>query len=384
MIKRRRLRLDATTCLLVCLFVLTSMPAGAERELSLEEGYYEVLDEDDNPITATAILIAVDDVFIDSANRSYRIESVIGRTAKARFVSVVELPEVDTDQTTSIIDRLKGWVGLAEQQGGDTYLAQDRSRPIAIYCTHSDESYVPSSGTSSKDQEPGDVYDVAEALKDAIVRLGGSAVVSHEQHHPHDGASYERSRRTATQLMQERPAALIDVHRDAVPAYIYEANVAGRRIAAVKLVVGRENANSGANLEFAKHLKAVADKKYPGLVEGILWGTGSYNQDLSPRAALFEAGTHTNGLDQAKHGVDLMADVLTTVVYGATPDGQPQPTGTGTVARTALWVIVALLVVGGGYLFINEGGFEGVKARFRSFTSKEVTGRPDDTDDSER
>jgi stage II sporulation protein P len=372
---------SAALGLAACLLVLASLSACAERELSPDEGYYEVLDEEDNSITATAILISVDDVFIDSQNRSYKIESVVGNTAHARFLSVVELPEVDSGRA-GVVDRLKGLVGLRGADGGDgIHLALDRSRPIAIYCTHSDESYVPTSGTASKTHEPGDVYDVAETLKAAITRLGGSAVVSHEQHHPHDGAAYERSRRTATQLMQQRPAALVDVHRDAVPAYVYEANVAGRNIAAVKLVVGRENANSGANLEFAKYLKAVADKKYPGLVEGILWGSGSYNQDLSPRSVLFEAGSHANSLEQARHGVDLMADVLTTVVYGATPDGEPQPTRTGTVARTVLWIAVILLAIGGVYLFVNEGGLEGVKARLRSFTSKEITGSRDDTDD---
>lgn len=374
---------SAAVGLAVCVLVLASSPVCAERELSPDEGYYEVFDEDDNRITATAILLSVDDMFIDSQNRSYKIESVDGKTARARFLSVVELPEVELGKT-SVIDRLRGLVGLGDTDDGESmYLAQDRSRPIAIYCTHSDESYVPTSGTASKTHEPGDVYDVAETLKAAIARLGGNAVVSNEQHHPHDGAAYERSRRTATQLMQQRPAALVDVHRDAVPAYVYEANVAGRNIAAVKMVVGRENANSGANLEFAKYLKAVADKKYPGLVEGILWGTGSYNQDLSPRSVLFEAGSHTNSLEQARHGMDLMADVLATVVYGATPDGEPQPTRTGTVARTVLWIAVTLLVIGGVYLFVNEGGLEGVMARLRSFTSKEVVGRRDDTDDSD-
>lgn len=69
--------------LALCLLMSASWPACAERELSPDEGYYEVLDEDDNPITATAILISVDDMFIDSANRSYRIESVVGKTAHA-------------------------------------------------------------------------------------------------------------------------------------------------------------------------------------------------------------------------------------------------------------------------------------------------------------
>ena len=81
--------------------------------------------------------------------------------------------------------------------------------------------------------------------------------------------------------MQQRPAALVDVHRDAVPAYVYEANVAGRNIAAVKLVVGRENANSGANLEFASLPEGGGRQEIPVLSRGPL-GIGSYNQDLSP------------------------------------------------------------------------------------------------------
>lgn len=386
MSERRTLRTAIAVCLAAQLLGLAGAVGHAERELSLNEGYYEVIDENGNRLTATALLVSVDDVFIDASNRFYRIESVTEQTARARFLSVVDLPEIGTEAADGFLDRLKGWVGLADNEADDPlYMAQDRSRPIAIYCTHSDESYVPSSGTASKDQAPGDVYDVAEVLKATIERLGGAAVVSYEQHHPHDGAAYERSRRTASVLMRDRPAALVDIHRDAVPAHVYEASVAGRNIAAVKLVVGRENTNSGANLEFAKYLKAIADKKYPGLVEGIFWGSGSYNQDLSPRSILFEAGAHTNSLEQAKRGIELMGEVLTAAVYGETAEGRPAaPQRTGTVARTVLWIVVALLVVGGVYLFVNEGGIAGVKKRLQTFTSKEIAGEPSDSDDDEQ
>lgn len=383
---RQRLPLLVVGVCLVLAIGTICTTVRAERELSIDEGYFEILDEEGSILTATGLVVSIDDVFIDSSNRSYRIESVTERTARAKFLSVVELPEVEASETTvGFIGRLKGLVGLAGEDSGDTHFsAQDRSRPIGIYCTHSDESYVPTSGTASKEQTHGDVYQVAEVLKAEVERAGGKAILSYEQHHPHDGSAYERSRRTASQLMRERPVALVDIHRDAVPAHVYEASVAGKNIAAVKLVIGRQNTNSGANLEFAKYLKAVADKKYPGLVEGIFWGSGSYNQDLSPRSVLLEAGAHTNSLEQAKQGMGLMAEVLATAVYGATPDGQgrtPEPRS-GTVSRTVFWVVVTVLVAGAVYLLVNEGGIEGIKKRMKSFATKEISGRPpDDSDD---
>lgn len=380
----RPLILTIVSCLALSVIAVAST-AQAERELSIDEGYFEILDEEGNILTATGLVVSIDDIFIDSSNRSYRIESITEQKAQAKFLSVVELPKIDSEPAAGVVGWFKGLVGLADKDpsGGGEYLAQDRSRPIAIYCTHSDESYVPTSGTASKEDTHGDVYQVAEVLKANVEKSGGKAVLSYEQHHPHDGAAYERSRRTAMQLMREQPLALIDVHRDAVPAHVYEASVAGKNIAAVKLVVGRQNANSGANLEFAKYLKAVADKMYPGLVEGIFWGSGSYNQDLSPRSVLFEAGAHTNTLEQAKQGMQLMGEVLATAVYGATPDGQeraPEPR-TGTTARTVFWVVVVVLVVGAIYLFVNEGGFEGIKKRVKSFTSKEMLGQSGDDSD---
>ena len=49
----------------------------------------------------------------------------------------------------------------------------------------------------------------------------------------------------------------------------------------VQIVLGRTNPNLKANEAFAKQVKAVVDKKYPGLIKGIFYGDGKYNQDLS-------------------------------------------------------------------------------------------------------
>ena len=40
-------------------------------------------------------------------------------------------------------------------------------------------------------------------------------------HTPHDAGAYDRSRRTAVQILKQRPAALFDVHRDAGPSEPY-------------------------------------------------------------------------------------------------------------------------------------------------------------------
>ena len=85
----------------------------------------------------------------------------------------------------------------------------------------------------------------------------------------------------------------------------------------MRLLVGRSNQNSEVNRAFAKEIKAVADKKYPGLVKDIFIGKGNYNQDLSPNAILLEFGTHTISKERVLNSTDVMADVVSTTLYGA-------------------------------------------------------------------
>ena len=44
----------------------------------------------------------------------------------------------------------------------------------------------------------------------------------------------------------------------------------------VRLLVGKGNQNKDANLSFAKQIKAVADKMYPGLIKDIYMGKGAW------------------------------------------------------------------------------------------------------------
>lgn len=78
----------------------------------------------------------------------------------------------------------------------------------------------------------------------------------------------------------------------------------------------RANQNSTVNREFAKQIKAVADKQYPGLVKDIFIGKGTYNQDLAPHAILLEFGTHTISKERVLNSTEMMAKVVSNTLYG--------------------------------------------------------------------
>ena len=194
--------------------------------------------------------------------------------------------------------------------------ADDSRKLIAMYVTHSDESYVPSDGTQSVNGQGG-IYDVAREFRDALQQQGIDVILDESTHLPHDSGAYRRSRQTAERLLQKRPDAIIDIHRDGIPDQSeYACSIDGENVSRVRLLVGRGNQNSSVNREFAKQMKAVADKQYPGLVKDIFIGKGTYNQDLAPHAILLEFGTHTISKERVLNSADMMAKVVSNTLYG--------------------------------------------------------------------
>ena len=189
-------------------------------------------------------------------------------------------------------------------------------KAVALYCTHSDESYVPTDGSSSIEKRGG-IYDVAESLKKELEQLGITVRYSDENHFPHDAGAYRRSRNTAAALAEEGVDAIFDIHRDGIPdASQYESRVKGQEVTKVRLLVGRGNQNAEANKQFAAQIKAVADKLYPGLIKDIYLGKGSYNQDLMSQSVLLEFGTHVSDKEEAIESTGYMANVLSRTLYG--------------------------------------------------------------------
>lgn len=344
---------------------------------------YTVFTEDGATLFQIAGAVSVGDEYISAENQLYEIISVDEqhKTAVARLVGAEEMPDVS-------------WLN-AEQDAVSVYAQADK-KLIAMYVTHGDESYVPTDGTESE-EDGGGIYDVAKQFKAELEALGITVALDTSSHLPHDGGAYRRSRQTAVRLAEKAPDALIDIHRDGIPdPDEYTHTVAGDPVAKVRLLVGRANQNSAANRSFAKQIKAVADKMYPGLIKDIFIGKGNYNQEIMPHAILLEFGTHTISKERALASTELMANVLNKTLYG---DVSPSAsggadTGGSAAARTdgaadssegAGSGIVWLLVVAGAaalaFAFLATGTGKGMDEKLKRNAS-ELTGgllgkRPD-------
>lgn len=268
-----------------------------------EPGFFTLFDEEGNELTTMASEMFKEDEYISSDNKHYSISRVDkkGKRAHAKFLGEIQLPEFEEIDDMSM-------EAIAPKEG-------DRS--ILLYCTHSDESYVPSDGKPSIPAEGG-IYDVAESFKNSLEKKGIKVVLDKTSHDPHDAGAYRRSRQTAMDLIRKNMpiAAVFDLHRDATPKHTYETSVDGEYMSKVRIVIGKRNQNRKVNEELAYKIKAIADKSHPGLIKDIYIGRGEYNQELSPRSLLFEFGTHEISKEAAQKATVNMADVVNKAIFG--------------------------------------------------------------------
>ncbi len=297
-------------CAMLLLAALAT-PVLADDWYEGEMGCYTVETDDGQPLFSFAGQISVDDEYISGDNRVYRVVEVDdnARTAVARYVEDWSLE------------------GLADEVMNVSAAASGQKR-IGLYCTHTDESYIKGDGTEAK-PESGGIVDVAKTLADRLKEDGVEAVVDDTSHDPHDAGAYRRSRSSAVGLMEsEQPDMLLDIHRDGIPdATEYDRDVGGERVSGVRMVLGRGNQNIEANKDMVKKIKAIADKKFPGLIKDVYVGKGSYNQDLTPNSMLLEFGTHTIEKDKVLESTKYVADVLAEYLgaSGGTTQGTAAP-----------------------------------------------------------
>ena len=291
------------------LFLLLTLPVCALSE-DTQDVLYAVKDSDNNPVFSFFGQLSEGDEYISGGNILYRVSSAEGGKAVAERVGEEPMPDI------SWMDAGEAQAVFASQSIPAASSNSDNRKLIAMYVTHSDESYIPTDGTQSINGQGG-IYDVARSFRDELQALGVDVILDESTHLPHDSGAYRRSRQTAERLLQKRPDAIIDIHRDGIPdKNEYTCTIEGDPASQVRLLVGRSNQNSEVNREFAKQLKAVADKKYPGLIKDIFIGKGNYNQDLSPNAILLEFGTHTLSKERALESTQFMANVVNTALYG--------------------------------------------------------------------
>lgn len=338
-------------------------------EADADENVWTIYDEEGQYLTSIYGRVYLDDEYISSDNRLYRIIEVDDskRTAVAQYIGQESLIEPDNEAVATV--------------------AQESKRLIGIYSTHSDESYIPTDGAESKEKDAG-IYDVDEALKKALEERGIEVELDTTTHLPHDAGAYRRSRSTAARLLKSQPAALLDIHRDGIPdPDEYVQKIEDEDATKVRLLVGKSNPNADANRKFAKQIKAAADEMYPDLIKDIYIGKGDYNQELAPRAILLEFGTHTIKKERAIKSATYMADVLERVLFGSTAKAEgaanadADAAGSETTAEAGgsgaawgiLWVVGIALAAIVGYGLITTGSFSGMWNKVKRGAS-ETTG----------
>ncbi|MGE5371416.1 MAG: stage II sporulation protein P [Solirubrobacterales bacterium] len=307
--------------------------------------YYELVDPKGKVIDYTGLSVSVGDEFIAPDNRRYKVTRIKGDRCACDFVGIEKMPKpVETKQASA-------WQMFV---AGLTPVAANKGPVVGIYHTHSDESYVPSDGTASRNGNGG-IYQVGQALRDRLNSLG---MVSHwdtTNHNPHDPNAYYRSRRTAARLMKQGADVLIDVHRDSAPASHYQTNIKGTSATRVKLVVGRQNPHMAANMAFAKQIKAELDRREPGLAGGIFIAHGNYNQDLTSRAMLIEVGSEQNVKGYAQNGARLFARIVPAITGAnqvrTTPIAQQQNRSNW---GSAIAIVLGAGLLYGAYYFLNR------------------------------
>jgi len=341
---------------------LTPIKINADDWSYGEDKYYTIYDEATNKeLFKIAWEVDVGDKYLSTDNKLYIITRIDEANFKgyAKLEKDIQLPDVSEDVTEAAA------------------LENNGRKLIAIYSTHSDESYKPSDGTTSE-KGKGGIYDVDEVLKKALNEKGIDVVLSTKVNLPHDSKAYSRSRAIAVRLLQKRPDAILDIHRDAVPAEEYVRNIKGIDATAIRLVIGRRNQNITANENFAYRVKAVADKMYPGLIKDIYFGKGDYNQDLYPRSLLVEFGTAYHTKERAEKAADLFADVISRALYGPNVQKEMTPWGTSTylggersAAGTAILIIIGVITIAGiAFVLLSMGGKE-MRSKVSSFFKKE-------------
>ncbi len=346
------------------LLPVAAQAAPGEPEECTGDHLYTVYDES-NPLTVvfqTSMGVSVGDQYQTENDYLFEVVSVndAERTAQARFVEQVKLPEA----AAALINSL----------GASAPKAAAQNVTIGVYHTHTSESYVPTDGRDSI-RGNGGILKVGEALTASLKEAGAKVIYSDKRHDPHDSAAYTRSRRTAQDLLKQGPTALLDVHRDAGGGpESYSTTIKGDRVSQIRLVVGRQNPNMSSNKQFAQEIKAVTDKQYPGLIKGIFFARGGYNQDLNPRNLLLEVGTDTSTRADAAEGATLFAKAYASYLGAKTSAGQAGQARESRSGMGAAGWLIGLVVVGAGaWLLISTGGWKEASSKLRTFTTKEFS-----------
>ena len=190
-------------------FLLSVMIIPSYAQEPVGKGYFSFIDESGNVVYSTGWKVRVGDQCLTETNKRFEVVSIEGENARVKLVGEVNLSQYEKP----IHDAKLGIFHFS------TAAAQGNSK-VAVYHTHSDESYIPTDGKESI-LGAGGIYKVGDAFTNALKANGLTVFHSDAKHDPHDDMAYERSRRTVVELLKQQPDAIFDIHRDSTPPEVY-------------------------------------------------------------------------------------------------------------------------------------------------------------------
>lgn len=203
---------------------------------------------------------------------------------------------------------------------------------ILIYHTHSQETFVDSDNDPSTS-----IVGIGRYLTEILNNKYKIPTMHHEGVYDlingklDRSEAYEFAKPEVEQILAENPSieVVIDLHRDGVADTTHlVTEINGKPTAQIMFfnglsrtrvngdLVGMANPYLQDNLAFSLRMKIAAETKYPGFARRNYLRGYKYNMDLMPRMLLIEAGAQTNTVEEMRNAMEVLADLLNSVLTG--------------------------------------------------------------------
>lgn len=203
---------------------------------------------------------------------------------------------------------------------------------ILIYHTHSQETFVDSDNDPSTS-----IVGIGRYLTEILNNKYKIPTMHHEGVYDlingklDRSEAYEFAKPEVEQILAKNPSieVVIDLHRDGVADTTHlVTEINGKPTAQIMFfnglsrtrvngdLAGMANPYLQDNLAFSLQMKIAAETKYPGFARRNYLRGYKYNMDLMPRMLLIEAGAQTNTVEEMRNAMEVLADLLNSVLTG--------------------------------------------------------------------
>lgn len=281
---------------------------------------------DENAVDENGKLIGKDDSAQTVNAVGASIDTSVGKMNDFNYL----LSNFYTVDSTTMIreDELKG----AELLAKDMTINRETAGPkVLVYHTHSQEAFA--------DSVAGDTSTTIVGIGDYLTSLLNDTYHIETLHHTGvydliDGEldrskAYDMAKPDIQKILQENPSieVVIDLHRDGVGENTHlVTDVDGKPTAQIMFFNGLSKTRSNGeidylanpyiqeNLAFSLQMQVAANVKYPGFARRIYLRGYRYNMHFMPKTLLVEAGAQTNTVEEMRNAMEVLADLLHTVL----------------------------------------------------------------------